>query len=269
MSTSAKAFVGLIVVALVLSLAGCGNGTGKTSADPSLSLRTYTVPDARARDVSNALDKVFGGGKSPIGRAWVAGPGQILVLAPKQMQASIGAAINKLAGENPHPAKALGPFRLDAWVVDASPGQGPSDPSLKAIAPALESFVKATGPAHFVQAHYLTALSDIDATIRINPSVAYGLMYTLERRADSLELAFNYHREAYDNKRHSGRTVGLDGKVTVQLGQTLVLGLISEGGDDKSSAKTEGSKAAAGGPAQAADAVRQLLVVRLTPVNQD
>ncbi|MGH7239696.1 MAG: hypothetical protein ACREHG_06475, partial [Candidatus Saccharimonadales bacterium] len=198
-----------------------------------------------------------------------------LVLAPERMQASIAASIKQIMGKTAT-AKASRPLRLNAWVVDAYPGSGQSAPSLKAIQPALDAFSKATGPAHFVQAHYLMAVSDIGVQTVLQPSSNLSLSYKVSRGDDGLILGFDY-RSNYVNVfanttvRGSG---GLQGQVSVQPGQTLVLGLISEwpikpSGAGHSKVATASSAGAAGkDDTQSAGAVHRLLVVRITSADQ-
>lgn len=258
MRHSAKALMGLTLLALTLGLTACGARENSTSSNASLTLRTYTVPDGRAKSLSDTLNRVLGidNNKNKVGRAWNAGSGQVLVLAPERMQASIAASIKQIVGKTAT-AKPSQPVRLNAWIVDAYPGKGSSNPSLKTIQSALEEFSKAMGPAHFVQTHYLTAVSDIGAQTVLMPLPGHLLSYKVNRSGGALVLRFNY-RNDYHN-----RPVGLQAQVAVQLGQTLVLGLISDRPIEQSGARQSTAKAAS-----SAGAVHRLLVVRITPVDQ-
>ncbi len=245
MRNSRKLLTGLGIFALVLGLSACGAGHDQANDTHSLTLKTYTVPDGRAKDLSRTLNRVLsmGSGKNETGKAWFSGSRQILVLAPRRMQDSIATSLKEMASQNAAMANPPQPVRLDAWIVDARHGAGAVDPSLQAIQPALNAFAKAMGPTHFEQAHYLTAVSDTGAQTIISPMPAHVLGYTVRKTDHGLVLNFNYH--------NGGR--GLRGQVTMQLGQTLVLGLISDqpAGDH------------AKGPA-----VPRLLVVRVTPATQ-
>lgn len=244
MRHSRKLLTGLGILALALGLSACGTGHGQANDTGSLTLKTYTVPDGRAKDLSRTLNRVLsmGSGKSETGKAWFSGSQQILVLAPQRMQESIASSLKEMTGQNAA-AEIPQPVRLDAWIVDARPGAGTADPSLEAIQPALTAFAKAMGPTHFEQAHYLSAVSDTGSQTVISPMPAHVLGYTVTKTAGGLVLNFNYH--------NGGR--GLRGQVTTKLGQTLVLGLISD--------------QPAGGHAKA-PAVPRLLVVRVTPATQ-
>ncbi|MGH8274990.1 MAG: hypothetical protein ACRES9_12205 [Gammaproteobacteria bacterium] len=266
MRHSAKVLMGLTLLALTLGLTACGARQNNTSSGTSLTLRTYTVPNGSAKKLSLTLNHVLSlsNDKNQTGTTYSAGSGQILVLAPEHMQASIAASIKQIVGQSPAAAKPSKPVRLNAWVVDAYPGTGSSDPSLKTIQPALEAFSKATEPAHFAQAHYLMAVSDIGARTALAPFPPLNFSYTVNKNDGGLVLKFNY----------SNAAVGLRGQVAVKLGQTLVLGLISDrpvkpSGASHSAAKPASSAGAADeGGVQGVGAVHRLLVVRITPADQ-
>ncbi|MGH8271356.1 MAG: hypothetical protein ACRESG_03400 [Gammaproteobacteria bacterium] len=280
MRHSAKTLMGFTLLALALGLTACGAGENSTSSKASLTLRTYTVPEGRAQDLRRTLNQVLGMGddKNQIGRTWNTGSGQILVLAPERMQASIAASIKQIIGKNSAATKPSQPLRLNAWVVDAYPGTGSSDPSLKTIQPALEAFSKATGPAHFVQVHYLMAVSDIGVQTKLQPLPRGGFFYQVNRDDGSLVLGFDYsgsYTSVFGNGTSATGSTGLQGQVTVQLGQTLVLGLISDRPIEQSGAHHQASKAASSAgaagkdDAQSAGVVHRLLVVRITPATQN
>jgi hypothetical protein len=265
-----KVFIGFATVTLMLiGLAGCGgaNNSNSTNSDDSLVLHVYTVPEGRAKNLRSALQNVFytSKGQKAIGRVSATGPSQVLVLAPRQMQASIGASIKKIVGNQPQASKPSSPLQLSAWTVDAFPGQGPSDPALKAIQPALKAFSAATNPAHFVQAHYLTAVSDIGYRTVLNPRNGYRFTYTINQSSGGYVLQFKYRQCA----------VGLQGQTTVQRGQTLVLGLISDrpakyvrapcGADQTTTIPATESTSAGQHADQVEGQIRRLLVVRIAP----
>jgi hypothetical protein len=263
----AKTLIGVAAAALVLGLAGCGGANNANNSD-ALVLHVYTVPDGRAKNLSSALTRVFDTGRNqkPVGRAWATGSRQVLVLAPQRMQASIAASIKQIIGKESSQAGKPSPLRLSVWIVDAFPGQGPSDPSLEAIRPALKAFSAATGPAHFVQAHYLSAVSDVGSQTALNPLNGYSFDYTIIRSNGGYTLGFNYRQ----------CQVGLRGQTSLQSGQTLVLGLISDRpaahprvscGADQATAATAKESTSTGQRAdQIGGDIHRLLVVRITPV---
>ncbi len=249
----AKTLIGFASLALVLSLTACGARENNTSSDASsLTLHTYTVPDGRAKTLSITLNHVLGMGddKNQMGRTWSIEPGQILVLAPERMQDSIAASIKQIVGKNSAAAQPPQPVRLNAWIVDAYPGSGQSDPSLKAIEPALTAFSEAMGTAHFMAAHYLTAVSDVGSQTVLHPLPDHRFSYEVNRSDGGLVLKFNYSNDYRQRTVELGQVVvqsgrvGLQGQVTVQLGQTLVLGLISDRTIEQSGAHHQASRAA-------------------------
>ncbi len=260
MRISTKVLTGLGIFVLAVGLSACGVRSKDADGSASLVLRTYTVPDGRAKDLSKTLNNVLGTGKdkNQLGRTWFSGPGQLLVLAPQRMQDSIASSIKEMTGKNPDTAASPQPLRLDAWVVDAYPGQGPADPSLAAIQPALAAFSKVMGQTHFSQAQYLTAVSDIGSWTVLMPSPGQHFTYRLMSSGSGLVLKFVYHDDYRYPVGHgyAMSTLGLEGQTVVQQGHTLVLGLISE----LPSGKSAGSKGST--------VVHKLLVVRITSANQ-
>lgn len=259
MKSVSKFLIILSICGIALGLSACGAHQDTRSRGGSLTLKTYTVPQGGAKQLSVTLDRVLSMGKdkNPIGRAWFSGSNQILVLAPSHMQASIAASIKEMTGNAPSADHSPEPIHLDAWIVDAYPGKGPQDPSLKSIQSALTTFSNAMGPSHYVLVHYLTAVSDIGSRTTVGPRHGTALFYEVNRNSGTLVMQFRYKTG-----------IGLSGQVAIKLGQTLVLGLISE--HKKGSAHVSGG-ANAGGKASDTDGaatVHRLLVVRLTRADQ-
>ncbi|HKU17650.1 MAG TPA: hypothetical protein VJP80_00055 [Candidatus Saccharimonadales bacterium] len=257
MRNAIKFLMVLTLLPLFIGLTACG-ANGNTGTDSSsLTLRTYTVPVSRAEDLSQTLNHLLrmDNGKRDVGSAWVAGPGQLLVLAPNQLQTSIADSLKQIVAHG-QSAAASQPLRLNAWIVDAYPGNGPVDPSLKAIQPALAAFVEDIGPAHFVQAHYLTAVSDVGAHTDLIPFPHGELSYSIVSSEGGLTLNFDYHQLASNVV--NGSFVRLQGRVTLAMGQTTVLGLVSDRPIDHAASSTHTN----------AGLIHTLLVVRITPANQ-
>lgn len=227
MKSVSKFLIIVSICGLVLGLSACGASQNTSNNTASLTLKTYAVPQGRAKELSVTLDRVLsmGNDKNPIGRAWFSGSNQILVLAPTHMQKSIASSIKEIVGNGSSPANSPQPIHLDAWIVDAYPGNGPEGPALKAIQPALATFSRAMGPSHYVLVHYLTAVSDVGSRASVGPERGQVLFYTVNRNGGSLVLKFGY-----------GPGLGLKGQVAIKLGQTLVLGLLSEHKEGGSSA---------------------------------
>lgn len=247
-------FLALFPLMLWLTACGANGSTGMNAS--SLTLHTYTVPASRAEDLSQALNHLLrmGDGKTDVGRAFVAGPGQLLVLAPSQLQASIADSLKQVIAHDQN-ASTSQPLRLNAWIVDAYPGNGPEDASLKAIQPALAAFVEDMGPTHFMRAHYLTAVSDVGAHTDLMPFPHGELSYSILSSENGLVLNFDYH-QLWSGV--NGNFVMLQGRVTVPMGQTTVLGLISDRPTDHAKPDTSPN----------VGLIHRLLVVRITPANQ-
>lgn len=259
MKSVPKFLIILSICGLALGLSACGASKDASTSGASLTLKTYTVPQGRAKELSVTLDHVLGMGndKHQIGRAWFSGSNQILVLAPNHMQGSIASSIKAMSGNAPSSGNSSEPIHLDAWVVDAYPGKSLQEPSLKSIQPALTAFSKAMGPSHYVLVHYLTAVSDIGSHASVGPKRGDALFYSVKRNGGSLVMNFRYNPG-----------IGLSGQVAIKLGQTLVLGLISEhkagSAPDAHGAHAEENHSGR----NTAATIHRLLVVRLTRADQ-
>jgi hypothetical protein len=242
MKKSITLLISLTLLALSVGLAGCNTKGSIESGDAALILKTYKVPTSRANALSDTLNHVLrmDNDKQDVGRSWVAGPGQILVLAPSQVQGSIADSIKEIVA-NDQAANNPQPLRLNAWVVDVYPSHGKSDPALKTIQPALDAFATDMGPSHFVVGHYLTAVSDAGAPTGISPIGSEALNYRVAPTEGGVVLDFHYRNSS----------AHLDGRVTTKLGQNLVLGLASDRPDGKNT-----------------HSVPRLLVIRIDPASQ-
>ena len=90
MKSISKVLITLSICGLALGLCACGAYQETSSSDSSLTLKTYTVPQGQAKELSVTLDRVLsmGNDKHQIGKAWFSGSNQILVLAPDRSPCS-------------------------------------------------------------------------------------------------------------------------------------------------------------------------------------
>jgi len=135
--TSLLRFAGVLCLVL---LAACGDPTGKAAVDgePQV-LRTYPVPKGQTKAIGQALNQVFAIGPEGrrIGRASYQLPGQLVVLAPESVQASIAQSIAGIVGSSGE-AGAMRTISLRIWLVDGRPGPGDEADRLAVLAPAID-----------------------------------------------------------------------------------------------------------------------------------
>jgi len=141
MNTPIRILAGML---LALGLAACQHPAppSQAKAAPPMQLKLYSVPPQKSQMLLKALREVVPG------RIHEAFPGKLLVAAPADEQASIGAAIETLA-KTPVPNVEHAQFRVHFWVVDMLPGSGADTPALKPLAATLDALRKQLGPAHF------------------------------------------------------------------------------------------------------------------------
>ncbi|MBW8368549.1 MAG: hypothetical protein K0M70_11930 [Arenimonas sp.] len=122
-------------------LTACGDPTGKAAVDEEAQvLRTYPVPKGQTQAIGQALNQVFATGPEGrrIGRASYELPGQLVVLAPESVQASIAESIAGIVGSSGE-ANAMSTASLRIWVVDGRPGPGDDADRLAVLAPAIKA----------------------------------------------------------------------------------------------------------------------------------
>lgn len=117
-------------LAALLLLAACERPQGGTAgaAEPPSTLRVYTVPAERAKDLQLALAVALGKN----GSASLAGPDRLIVVAPQTLQTSVAENLGSLKEAAPPAAPDPGPVRLTVWVVDVADEES-VDPRLKPI----------------------------------------------------------------------------------------------------------------------------------------
>lgn len=116
-----KTLCWLVAAALVLALAGCDR-----DQDRREELVSYSVPPERVEAVVEALSRVLAG-TPPAGVASAGVAGEVIVRAPRHLQASIRQTIEKQLAGMETVASAPEPMEFRLWVVQATPGEGGSD----------------------------------------------------------------------------------------------------------------------------------------------
>jgi hypothetical protein len=201
--------------ALLLVLVAChAPATGNTSA--AMQLKVYNVPPAKTDEVNKALSSALRDKAS----VSTAGPGKLLVYAPRDAQASIGKAMESLdnAAE-----KQAAPVQVGVhfWVVDGQSGAGSDDPALKDLVGSLSSLRQTVGPLHFHldQAAALVGTSSENGSlVTADGPYTRSFYFHIETIAgNTARLRLRYE----DNGRHGlGK---LDTHIDATFGQYIVL----------------------------------------------
>lgn len=246
-------------LACLLALAGCG-GHGADNAQAELDLRLYAVPPDSTERVRGALERVLASeDKNRFARVSSPAQGQLLVLAPTELQGSIAAVVEALAREPKDAGKAPAQIRLHLWTVDATPGNAPDDPALQPVRAALDEVRGALGgPMQFILRDSTTAVSGIGQKVdrrwpfRDDAHAAANsinqLHYSTTAAREGVILAINVTQQipvgsALPNGAPSEGyfDTGTETTMPVRLGQTLVLSqssMPSAGGENKAAALT-------------------------------
>jgi len=231
----------LVLLIAVVSLAGCG-AAESGSAAAKLELRVYPVPAESTERLRNALEGVLASDdKSHIARVSTPMPGQLLVLAPIDLQGSIAAALKALSPERKAEVTPPAQLRLQLWTVDAFSGAAADDPAVASIAPALEATRKILGTVYFALRDSTSVVSGIgqeaERSWPTNSGVGSGqspisqLQYSTRQMADGLALKINIGQQIpvvrANSSGNAGNVsyvnVGTTTTTPIRLGQTLVL----------------------------------------------
>lgn len=116
-------------------------------------LRVYQVPPARTEALGMALNDVFGAGEgqAPVGKASSRVPGQLLVLAPDALHASIDDTLGQLVSGTKDRTTAGSNVQLHFWLIDAVPG--PSNRTASSAPAAVVEALERQFPGHAFQLH--------------------------------------------------------------------------------------------------------------------
>lgn len=153
----------LAAAALALALSGCDR-----DQDGREELVSYSVPPERVEAVVEALSRVLAG-TPPAGRASAGVAGEVIVLAPRHLQASIRQTIEKQLAGMEADTSAPEPMEFRLWVVQATAGEGSSDvPGL--LEEVMAEYSRQQGPHRY----------------RLIDQAAIALVSSVERRSVAL-----------------------------------------------------------------------------------
>lgn len=203
---------------VLLVLGGCGAPGGTPGgADTSMELKIYDVPAAQTAQLGGALGNALGKKAS----VTMPAPGRLLVYAPRDAQASIGAALASLGQKN-SAQQTDTPVALHFWIVDALTGAGADDKGLEPLATTLDAVRHAVGPMHFRLEQAASSLAASDRHGRLVMSTTGGSRRTFDfslgaATENGVELSLDYQ---------DGGTAGLrqfSTQVGARFGEYLVL----------------------------------------------
>lgn len=129
----------LLALLMALALAGCERPGPPAESAEGAQVRVYSVPAGQTEALANALNEVLDAreGTPAIGRASARIPGQLVVLAPAGVHASVEHALEGLVGAPSAPAAAASTLRF--WRVDVRPGPDRGLERLAGLEPALDA----------------------------------------------------------------------------------------------------------------------------------
>lgn len=181
-------------------------------------MRSYVVHGDLADEVRAALESALltGDGKQFLGRVTLAPNGQLIVTAPESIQRGVTKLLDDVLQVSPGPTPSI---KLEAWFVRAGMGDGPADPRLAEIQPALAAIGEAQGASQFQLIEKLTlhsraghtgSVDGIQTQLRAEPTV---------RRSGQTQVVASTVELRVDR---AGAELGVDVELTP--GELLVLG---------------------------------------------
>lgn len=217
---------------LALGLAAC-QGASSTSQDagaPPREIKLYSVPPQQSPALLHALrETVINGHGSTVTQPF---PGKLLVAAPADEQASIGAAIHalsKAAETTPHPEQ----LHVHFWVIDAMPGKGADAAALQPLSGTLDALRKRIGPSHFLLDDSAMAVATPGETSnRIDTANQHDFAFWIPSSGSGhLQLAIEYNDHSGND--HAGKGFrSLKTVAAMKLDQYVVLAQAAESGGD-------------------------------------
>lgn len=219
-------------------LAGCSGSASPDAGAQKMEVRVYPVPAGQTDALAQTLNKVFATAEnSAIGKVSSPAPGQLVVLAPANLQGSIEASLRALTADPASPVAAAPAqqIRLSFWSVDAVPENGPDDLELATIGPALEAVRKQLGGVRFVLREQVGAVSSPGKTvtrswlgtklISDSPSPVQKLQYELRSAGSELmlDLSINEQVPVVQASGVQYLDVGANTTTAIRLGQSLVV----------------------------------------------
>jgi len=208
-----------MVMAAVFVLGACRGPAGAHDggSEASMEMKVYTVPAAQTGRLAAALGGALGGRASVSDPA----PGKLLVYAPRDAQASIATALDRLA-KAPGSEAIHTQVNLRFWVVDAQPGAAADDPALKPLSATLDTLRRTMGPMHFRLDQEAASLAASNQSGMISTRTATGPrsfgFAVGAADAHGVSLSLNYEDPGRSGLRQLKTEVG------ARFGEYLVLG---------------------------------------------
>lgn len=154
----------------LLGLVGCHAPSDHPKT--AMELKIYAVPAQQSSQLASALGNALGKTANVTEPA----AGKLLVYAPRDAQDSIAATLASLGNASPE-KQVDAQVEVHFWMVDALPGAGPDDATLKPLAPALDGLSKNLGPLHFQLYQSVSARTSVGnraAAISTAPAGGYS-----------------------------------------------------------------------------------------------
>ncbi|AVP95731.1 hypothetical protein C7S18_00320 [Ahniella affigens] len=209
-----------IVAAVCLALIGAWlttrPGVPLPMAPETNELAVYAVPVDRAIEINNAIEYVMAVGEKKLGSSQMAGPDQIMVLAPPSVHAGIQNALKALGASDLPGRFGKQALNLSVWLLHSTDNAA-TDPALASVATQTDALRQELGVAGF-------KLSD-RAQLSLATNADTAQLKTprgTEIRARALTDSKAYVLE-FNLVRHDANDSGLRTKTTVLPGQNLVL----------------------------------------------
>jgi hypothetical protein len=212
----------LSLLFVVLFFCACQK-TPPPTESTAIELHTYDVPKGTIRPLLTTFKDGFWVDEKtpPVGRATITPDGRLMVVAPANMQVGVQALVDEIT-KHP-PASADFTTEIHYWIVVGHPGSAspPLSPALKEVQPALDEIARVEGPQTFTLTQHvkLSSVQDewgkAEAAPGDSPNSKIVISQLAVQSTDGVFAKIEIHY---------GKNDGIETRVNLASGQTVVLG---------------------------------------------
>ncbi|MEM6992121.1 MAG: hypothetical protein AAF721_16545 [Myxococcota bacterium] len=187
-------------------------------------LRTYDAPPGRADELASVLQRVLlRGDEAPLGRATALEGDRVLVVAPDSIHEGVETLCGRMSAKPPSTATSV---QLSYWVVLAQPAEAADTAAVPELGSVLDEVVAQMGPAKFSLAERASLTSMLNARGESKGPTA-EFAQTVTAREDGVVADLKI-----DVRQHQGPHAELRTRISLDSGQTAVVGQNGLPGDD-------------------------------------
>lgn len=211
----------LLAVVLVCLVTRSGAVLPMQSDDSVIAV--YDVPVDRAFEINSAISGILRQAKTPVGSSRLAGPSQIIVLAPASVQSGLQRALVQLGAGKAPTLRAKQALTLHTWLLRSSASET-LDPALSALTEQTSALKQELGAVGFelVDSMRVSLASNAD-TAMIETPRGSSIRARALTDGDGYVLEFALSRNGSNGSNGSS----LNTRTSMAPGQTIILSTVN------------------------------------------